>query len=105
VLLRIATISACWAFASGDPLPPRPVGRVASFSGVEPDLFGSLGSAPPSSSARTAPLQRVRTARWRGATPLVSVAFGSAPAAMSAAITAACAAGFQESEPGLPSAA
>ena len=41
----------------------------ARCRGVEPDLFGALGLAPPSSSARTAGSDRVRTARCRGATP------------------------------------
>src|SRR5204863_3364028 len=56
------TINACCALASAEPLPPRPVARVASFSGVEPDLFVRVESAPPSISARTAAPQRVRTA-------------------------------------------
>ena len=39
-------------------------------------------SAPPLRSARTAAVQRVRTARCSGVTPLLSTAFGSAPAPM-----------------------
>ena len=56
-------ISACCAFASGDPLPPRPEFSAASTIGVEPLLFLRRGSAPPSRSAFTAAAQRVRTAR------------------------------------------
>jgi len=48
------------------------------------------GSAPPSRRAFTAAAQRVRTARCNGVTPLLSVAFGSAPAAIRRATVAAC---------------
>ena len=97
------TISSCWARASGEPEPPRPVVRRARSIGVEPARFGSAASAPCASSVFTADAQRVRTARWRGATPLLSSALGSAPALMSAAIVAACARGFQVGAPGTPS--
>ncbi len=40
------TISRCCAFASGEPVPPRPVVRPASSMGVEPLLFFRAGSAP-----------------------------------------------------------
>ena len=58
-------ISACCVTASGEPLPPRPVCRVASIIGVEPLPFLRSASAPPCSRARTAWAQRVRTARCR----------------------------------------
>ena len=53
----------------------------------------------------TAAAQRVRTARCKGATPSLSRALGSAPASIRQAIVAACADGFQASEPGRPTAA
>ena len=71
---------ACCSRASGEPLPPRPVVCTARCKGVDPDfLFGCLEFAPPSSSARTAASDRVRTALCRGATPELSNALGSAP--------------------------
>src|SRR5215510_10702793 len=77
---RINKIFFCCAFASGDPLPPRPVVFIASSNGVEPLLFVRVGSAPHSSRVCTAWGQRVRTARCNDDTPRLSVAFGSAPA-------------------------
>ena len=57
-------------------------------------------STPPSRSASTAAAQRARTARCNGATPLLSIALGSAPAAMRHPIVATCASGFQAGKPG-----
>src|SRR6516225_12374943 len=99
------TINSCCAFASDEPEPPRPVFWVASSIGAEPLLFLRRGSAPPSRRAFTAAVQRVRTARCNGVTPLLSVAFGSAPAAIRRATVAACAGGFHVREPGMPSTA
>jgi hypothetical protein len=102
---RRRTISFCCAFASGEPLPPRPVVRVASSIGVEPFLFLRRGSAPPLRRAFTAAAQHVRTARCKGVTPLLSTVFGSAPASMRHSTVAACARGFHVREPGIPTTA
>ena len=75
-------MAACSSRANEEPLPPRPVFCTARCKGVEPLPFRRRASAPFMSSARTAAVQRVRTARWRGATPLLSSAFGLAPAAI-----------------------
>jgi len=56
--------------------------RLARSIGVEPFLFLRLTSAPCSSRACTAAAQRVRTARCKGVTACLSMAFGSAPASM-----------------------
>src|SRR5256885_2976115 len=75
-------ISSCSDFASGEPVPPRPVFWVASSIGVEPLLLRRVGSAPHSRSVRTAVAQRVRTARCNGGTPPLAAALGAAPASM-----------------------
>ena len=66
--------------AAAEPVPPRPVVQIASCIGVEPLLFFSRGSAPFLMSALAASMQRFLTARCRGATPLLSIVLGSAPA-------------------------
>src|SRR3569833_329532 len=98
-------ISVCCAFASGDPEPLRPVFICARRIGVEPLLFFFAGSAPDSSKVRTALAQRVRTALWRGETPILFKAFGSAPASMRRLMAFDCAFGFHRSELGVPIAA
>ena len=40
------TMSTCSALASGEPLPPRPVGLPASCSGVEPSRWDATGRHP-----------------------------------------------------------
>ena len=57
-------------------------GDLIASMGVEPLWFLRRISAPPLRSARTAAVQRVRTARCSGVTPLLSTAFVSAPAPM-----------------------
>ena len=56
-------IARCASFASGDPELLAPVFWTARCSGVEPCLFPSRRSAPLSSRAPTAAVERVRTAR------------------------------------------
>ena len=99
------TISACWALAASEPLPPRPVVLRANFIGVDPLLFGRRGSAPASSSAPTASAHLLRMARCKGVTPPRSTAFGSAPAATRLVTVARCATGSHLGEPGPPSTA
>src|SRR5947207_379214 len=70
--------------------------------GVEPLLFLSAGSAPCSRRVRTAWAQRVRTARCKGAAPILSMALGFAPASIRLTIVADCAGGFHVREPGSP---
>jgi hypothetical protein len=84
---------ACCSRACGEPLPPRPVVWTARCSGVDPALFDRLGSAPPSTSARTAANDRVRTALCSGDTPERSNALGSAPTEMRYTMVSACAIG------------
>lgn len=66
---NIATICLCCSRASVEPLPPRPVSRIARSKG-----------APPSSRARTAIAERVLTALWSGVAPFASLALAFAPA-------------------------
>lgn len=87
----------CCVFAWGEPVSPRPDVTIASLMAVEPRPFLRDGSAPPSSSARTAAAQRLRTARCKGVTPPMSTAFGSAPAAISRVMVSACFAGVPPS--------
>jgi hypothetical protein len=80
---RVRSIRTIWIWASrlsGRPDPPRPVSSTARCKGVEPEPFLKRESAPLSNSTSTALVHLQRTARWMGATPLLSTASGSAPA-------------------------
>ena len=79
VLLEQASpISTCCTFDFGDPLPPRPVVRVASLDGRRAVLILAPGIGAAIEKGATAAAQRVRTARWRGVARFVdSVRIGT----------------------------
>src|SRR5439155_17863970 len=97
--------ASCSSHDAAEPVPPRPVFWMARCSGVEPLLFLPRASAPFTRRARTAAAQRVRTARCKGATPLLSSEFGFAPALIKNSTVTYCDSGSHASDPGIPSTA
>ena len=68
-------------------------------------LFLPRAPVPFTRRARTAAAQRVRTARSKGATPLLSSEFGFALALIKNSTVAYCDSGSHASDPGIPSTA